>query len=241
MKKTLVQIGAFLTLSLALGAAGVELGFFQGASPAIAIPYDSLELPPVVEGAANNPASLIAVGFVPTFEELTNGETIIDSEKEWKQVWRRLFGGTPYNTVGVSFNTHFVVLMGAGLTSSSVSFGISSVEQFEATFKSPDWFFGDSVVPKLAITSTTVFPGVQQDPEVKPPPYYHLSAVAIPIEFKADILSTADSWRCRKERRRQFREGAVGAADFGVTEMVPGAATGLSPRQTLMRFSRIVI
>jgi hypothetical protein len=185
-KKALAFIAAAALLT-GLAAGPAAFSVFQGGTAGTPIPFDPIALPKVVVGPLNNPASLSSIAFVPTFDDLTGGETVIRNEAQWRQVWRRLFNGTPFDPSLVEFETHFVVLMGGGLMDSGISFNITSVEQFDATFSSPDWFFGDSIVPKLAISSTTVLPGVQQDPETAPPPFYHLSAVKIPVEFRADV------------------------------------------------------
>jgi hypothetical protein len=185
-KKAFAFIAAAALLT-GLAAGPVAFSVFQGGTTGTPIPFDPIPLPEVVVGPLNDPAPLSSIAFVPTFDHLTGSETVIRTEAEWRQVWRRLFNGTPYDPSLVDFQTHFVVLMGGGLMSPVISFSITSVEQFEATFSSPDWFFGDSIVPKLAISSTTVFPGVKPDPDVVGPPFHHLSAVKIPIEFEADV------------------------------------------------------
>lgn len=183
--RTLGLVSGAVALTL---AAGPLATIFQGASPGAPVAFEPLALPTVVVGPLNDLPSLASQPFTPSFDELTSGETIITTPEQWRHVWRRLFAGEPLDPSLVDFDSEFVVLMGGGFMDSTVGFSITSVEQFEATFAGFDWFPGDAVEQKLAIVATTVFPGVQPDPDVVPPPFHHVAAVKIPRELEADIL-----------------------------------------------------
>ena len=170
-RKPLILVLFLVTLSGVVGAVALQASSsFLGAPAGVPVASQLLTLPPVSGGPALRPRH----PFEPTFDELTSGETVVTSEKQWRVVRQLLFpagGSFPK----VNFEREFVVIMGGGLMSVG-DFEISSVERVDASWAS---FFGGSIVdPHLAVTATTLLPGVA--PPVPPPPTYRVSAVRIP-------------------------------------------------------------
>jgi hypothetical protein len=156
---------------------------FEGAGNGTPVEFLHLPLPEVAEGPFNEPANLNP--FEPTFAQLTTGNTVIRSEAQLKRVWRRLFA-TPYDASLVDFDTHFVILVGAGQIANG-SIEVTSVEQFEAVFEQPEWFGSPAVETKLAVTATVTLGGAFPDPKLFPP-IYRLDAVAVDRGVEADII-----------------------------------------------------
>ena len=144
--------------------------------------FEFLPLPPVVLGSHNDPATVHTCAFVPTFDELISGETLITNEAQIKHIWRRLFAA-PYDSRFVDFEQDFVVLMGGGFLHPMYEFRISSVELFEVTFETE--FLETFVDSSLAIAGTTYLPG-PPPPEMDPIP--HLSAVRISRQFLGNAV-----------------------------------------------------
>jgi hypothetical protein len=113
----------------------------------------------------------------PSTERIIEGELIIETEAQMRDVWARVFT-QPYDATLFDFNDDFVVWMGGGLQAAGVAFSISTVEWVEATYDNPGFLGGvTSVDPLLSTTSTLVLPGVM--PIDPPPPTFRVSAVRV--------------------------------------------------------------
>lgn len=170
---------------------------FLGAGEGLPIPYETLTLPAVIIGPHNDPP-LVADptsrtsdhlipcgdGFIPTFDELVTGETIITNDAAMAHIWNRLFT-TPYDPNLFDFQDTFAVLMGGGLMHPWFGFEISSVEQFESTFTSGTPIPEIYAEPALAIVATTILPGVPPPPKDD---VYKVAAVSIPRAHLDDII-----------------------------------------------------
>ncbi len=155
---------------------------FVGADAGFPVAFSILNLPPVVVGSFNDPASLSP--FEPSFAELTTGNTVIESLAQAQRIWRRLFA-QPFDASSVDFNDQFIVLVGAGALVNSF-LEITSVEQFTATFEDPFRFGGPVDEPKLAVISTLTIGGAHPDPKILPT--FQLAAVAISRDVESDII-----------------------------------------------------
>ncbi len=189
----------FTIVSLVLAAGALAAGApfyssFLGASAGLPVSFAPLDLPPVavqlpatvsVSGGAVVRLAAVGGAFDPDLQTLLEGNTVIRTEKQMRQVWKQLFA-VPYDSSLFDFSDSFVVLMGGGVVANG-SFTISDVEQVDAQWTSVGGH-GDpeETLPFLAVTATTFFSGVQQqDP---PPPTQRLSAVRIPNDLGDDVV-----------------------------------------------------
>lgn len=181
MRRKTLTLGLSL-LALTGIASAITLQFstsFLSAPAGVSIPSAPLTLPPVTGSPS---IGGVPGPFGPSFSQLVNEQTVITTEAQWQSVWRRLFG-TQRPFQKVNFNQEAIVLMGGGLMTIE-SFSISSVERVDASWNS---FFGGSVTdPFLAVTSTTLIPGVA--PPMFPPPTYRVAAVRIPRAELSEVV-----------------------------------------------------
>lgn len=182
-----------LSVMLALGGSAIAVcaaafSSFLSAGAGSAVPFETVALPPVSlgGGAPGLRSVLLPSPFNPSKDTLLNGQLVITSAAQMQVVWNQLFSA-PYNPALFDFQNTFVVLMGAGLQQSGVSFGISSVEVVTASYSDLGGFGGGTADdPFLSVTSTTFFPGTQQSEP--PPPAYLVSAVKVSKALQDDVV-----------------------------------------------------
>lgn len=176
-------LAGFAATATALGA-GIASSF-ASAPAGVPVASSVVELPPV------NPrrplATSVAVPasgpFAPSLSELLQGETVITTDAQMQAVWKQLFD-VPYDAGLFDFGADFVVLMGNGKMQLG-SFSISSVERVDAEYDSL-LFFGNEIDPFVAVTATTVLPGIL--PIELPPPTWRVSAVRVPLASLDDVV-----------------------------------------------------
>lgn len=186
----LVVLGSVATLAL---AATFMPSSFLGAGPGTAVPFEPVALPQAV-ASPHVPASagsglLLGLSFksafTPSLEQLLQGETVITTDKQMREVWRLLFA-EPYDPGLFDFEDSFVVLMGGGQIANG-SFDIGAVERVQAEYSEPAGLGGDTATEIfLSVTATTFLSGVS--PEDPPPPSWRLSAVRIPRDALDDVV-----------------------------------------------------
>ena len=188
-----MQLIALLASAVVLaGAATLADSYFLGAGPGAAVPFEAVALPQVPgtllpsAGAAGTLQILpLKSAFSPTLHQLLEGETVITTEKQMREVWHKLFAET-YDASQFDFDESFVVLMGGGSLANG-SFDISAVEQVQADFSEPGGPGGGTATESfLSLTATTFLPGVQ--PVDPPSATWRLSAVKIPRELPDDVV-----------------------------------------------------
>jgi hypothetical protein len=183
-----------LTASTAAVAVAATLSpFFLGAPAGIDVPFETVALPvpePMPPGIdlADVPffeAATVRSPFTPSLHRLLEGESLITSERQMREVWRRLFS-VPYDASQFDFSTTFVVFMGGGAIANG-SFDISAVELVEASYASPGGQDGDpSTETFLSVTATTFQSGVH--PEDPPAATWHVSAVKVSRALLDDVV-----------------------------------------------------
>src|SRR5688572_8632405 len=169
MRRTVLVVAlGMLTAAAAVAATG-SLLFFLGATEGSSVPFVFVALPtpnPQLVGIPLFPALTGRSAFTPTLHQLLEGETTITTDKQMREVWRRLFD-VPYDASQFDFSSTFVVLMGGGVIANG-SFDISAVEQVQASYANPGGPDGDPAMELfLSVTSTTFLSGVQP---MDPPP-----------------------------------------------------------------------
>ena len=168
-------------------AAARSWAYFLGASEGVAVPFETVALPVPAPDGNDLPRQVrasAASAFAPRLEQLLEGEIVIETERQMREVWARLFD-VPYDASLFDFGETFVVLMGGG-TLAFGSFDIAAVEQVDATYATPGGFGDRETETFLSVTATTFLPGVMpQDP---PPPQWHVSAVNVARELLDDIV-----------------------------------------------------
>jgi hypothetical protein len=193
MRRTLlplVLIGSVATLAF---AATLLPSSFLGAGAGTDVPFEPVALPqnviaphaPLSIGPGLLPTLAFKSAFTPTQEQLLQGDTVITTEKQMREVWHLLFA-EPYDATLFDFTDSFVVLMGGGQIANG-SFDISAVEQVQAEYSQPGGPGGDTTSENfLSVTSTTFLSGVQ--PEDPPGSTWRLSAVRIPRDQLDDVV-----------------------------------------------------
>ena len=185
----LVVIGPVSALAL---AATFLPSSFLGAGPGTAVPFEPVALPATVaspHAPASSSGLLLGLSFksafTPSIEQLLQGETIITTDKQMREVWHLLFA-EPYDPSLFDFANSFVVLMGGGQVANG-SFDISAVERVQAEYSEPGGPGGDTTTEIfLSVTATTFLSGVQpQDPPLST---WRLSAVRIPRDELDDVV-----------------------------------------------------
>lgn len=156
---------------------------FLGGSQGTAVEWESIPLPPVVEGSFNDPPPTMLNAFTPSFQQLLTGHTVIVSDAQMRQVWRRLFQ-TPYNASLFDFEDTFVILVGGGSMHPFFGFAITDVESFQASF-SPVFFDGNTEETALAVRVVTTYTGI---PPPKMDPEWKLVAVKVPREYLNAVI-----------------------------------------------------
>jgi len=187
LRKPLALCAAATLTVAATAASAVLSGSFDGAPAGVAVPFTTISLPPVKVKSAVGPfkASFVSTNaWSPTLSELLNGETVITTQAQMKDVWTRLFA-TPYDPSQFDFANEFVVLMGGGSTPLA-TFAISCVERVDAEYDDFFLFGGTATDPFLAVTSTLTLPGILPDP--LPPPVQLVSAVKVDRVHLDDVV-----------------------------------------------------
>lgn len=183
---------SLIAASAALCLAATGWGsYFLGAGPGTALPFESVTLPQTT-GAPHPDAGpgllqMLSVksAFSPTLHELLEGQTVITTDAQMREVWRRLFV-QPYDAAQFDFESSFVVLMGGGSIANG-SFDITAVERVDAEYAEPAGpGGGEGDESFLSVTATTFLSGVQ--PVDPPPAQWRLSAVKIPRELLDDVV-----------------------------------------------------
>jgi hypothetical protein len=186
-----VAIAVAAAALAATGVAAVVGGFssFLGAPAGVPIPYQLVPLPDVavqrdfVPSISAASALLPMVGLAqvkgspwqPKLSELLNGNTVVTTEAQMRDVWKRLFA-EPYPDALFDFDQDFVVFAGGGQTQLA-SFSISSIERVDAEY-APAPGFGSFPTSErfLSVTTTHVLPGAfPQDP----PPFHYVVSAAV--------------------------------------------------------------
>jgi hypothetical protein len=185
----LAAIGSIATLAL---AATFLPSSFLGAGAGSAVPFETVALPQnviVPHGSGSGPGLLQALSFksafTPSMEQLLQGNTVITTDKQMREVWHQLFA-EPYDASLFDFANSFVVLMGGGQIANG-TFDITAVEQVQAEYSELGGPGGDTTAETfLSVTSTTFLSGVQ--PEDPPSSTWRLSAVRIPRDVLDDVV-----------------------------------------------------
>jgi hypothetical protein len=186
----LVVIGSVATLAV---AATLLPSSFLGAGPGTDVPFEPIALPqsvtaphgPVSAGPGLLQTLAFKSAFTPSQEQLMQGDTVITTEKQMREVWHLLFA-EPYDPTLFDFGSSFVVLMGGGQIANG-TFDISAVEVVQAEYSQPGGPGGDTTAETfLSVTSTTFLSGVQ--PEDPPSSTWRLSAVRIPRDQLDDVV-----------------------------------------------------
>ena len=171
-----------------VSARGPTTSAFLGASPGVAVPFETVPLPPVPNPFPVSYPFITAIGsrgpFDPTFEQFVTGDFVIRTEAQMRFVWQTLFN-VPYKGKLFDFDSSFVVLMGDGLSDPSFGFDICHVETFDATFANVNKFDEPTIQPGLVVVGVTFLPGPPPPPA---DPIYHVAAVKISNQFFSDIL-----------------------------------------------------
>jgi hypothetical protein len=158
---------------------------FLGAPPGVPVAWQDVPLPAVVVGPYNDPAVALASPFTPTFEQLVTRHSVIENLDQWRHVWRRLYHGVPFNPNLVTFDTHFVLLVGGGLQHPFFGFAINDVEETIGEFEPVMPFKEPAQEPALAVRVVLTYPG-------PPPPKmeyeWRVVAAAIPREHLEPII-----------------------------------------------------
>lgn len=190
-RRPLLASAVVLALAGSAFAAYAAFSSFLGAPAGVAVAFTEVALPVVDKTPPAVPPKPVAAksAFAPKFDDLVNGNTVITTEKQMKEVWRALFK-TPYDATLFDFQNDFVVMMGGGAMSLG-GFGISSVESVDAQWSDAGGFggFGGgsfAVEPFLAVTSTLFLPGVM--PIDPPSPTWRVSAVRVSKSAFADVV-----------------------------------------------------
>lgn len=186
MSRRLLPLALLATLTAGAAlAAGLGSSGFLGAPAGTLVTATPVTLPAVGAGPSVFFSSLKSP-FMPTFEELTTGETVITNDRQMRAVWRQLFQ-VPYDASLFDFQQDFVILMGGGQLTTG-SFAISSVERVDAEWQT--FFQFTAVNPFLAVTGTTTLPGIL--PPDPPPPTWRVSAVRVPRTELDDVVFNRD-------------------------------------------------
>jgi len=181
----LALIGSIATLAV---AATLARSSFLGAGPGSELSFDTVALPQDVlapHGSGQPQLLPFKSAFTPSQEQLLQGDTVITTDKQMREVWHQLFA-EPYDASLFDFDDSFVVLMGGGQITNG-SFDISAVEQVQAEYSQPGGPGGDTTAETfLSVTSTTFLSGVQ--PADPPSATWRLSAVRIPRDELDDVV-----------------------------------------------------
>jgi len=192
MRRSLLAVLLASTAAVTL-AATLAPGYFLGAGPGTDVLFETVALPAVVTAHATVLPALPALfqsvsiksAFSPTLHQLLEGQTVITTDKQMREVWSRLFA-EPYDASQFDFANTFVVLMGGGSIANG-SFDISAVESVQADYSEPAGPGGDSATETfLSVTATTFLNGVQ--PVDPPPAMWRVSAVKIARDQLDDVV-----------------------------------------------------
>lgn len=196
----LVLVGAAVAGAATAALIGAASSFLS-APAGQPVPFQVVDLPPVklptvalAPRAASSISGATGVTFwqfvapdawQPPIDQLVNGDTVIETEDQMRDVWSRLFKPA-YDPTLFDFDSDFVVLMGGGALQVG-SFGISAVERVDAQYSIP--LFAPPAAqndPFLSVTGTHVWPGAfPQDP---PPAQYVVSAVRVSKDGLDDVV-----------------------------------------------------
>jgi len=189
MRRPLLLAAAIASTAALALAATLGFSYFLGAGSGSEVPFEYVALPQST-AAPTTGSSLLQVlpiksAFSPSLNQLLEGETIITTDKQMREVWHKLFA-EPYDAGQFDFQASFVVLMGGGSIENG-SFDITAVELVEAQYSEPAGPGGGTATENfLSVVATTFLSGVQQqDP---PPASWRLSAVKIPLDQLDDVV-----------------------------------------------------
>jgi hypothetical protein len=146
----------------------------------ISIGFSRIVLPsvkPDVTEDSGDPAATGPSAWRPSLERLLNGNTVIQTEAQMRDVWSQLFS-EDFDGKLFDFRSTFVVLMGSSRLQLGFSFDISAAEQIIAKYQD------GSEQSFLSITADITPPGA-------PPPVssvFLLSAVGISRAFLGDVV-----------------------------------------------------
>jgi len=189
MRRTPLAVALTALATTAAVAATRSAGFFLGAGAGCGVPFEPVALPE----PALPPQSLdlpllktftVRSPFTPTLHQLLEGETLVTTDRQMREIWRRLFR-EPYDAAQFDFESSFVVFMGGG-TIANGSFDISAVEQVEASYADPGGFDGRATEAFLSVTATTFLSGVQ--PLEPPPASWRVSAVKVSRALRDHVV-----------------------------------------------------
>ncbi len=168
-----------------LGApAGQPVAFAQVTLPPVALPTVALArdgiVPATFSGSATGSTPSLSLWpfgsptWAPPLTQLLNGNTVITTQAQMRDVWKRLFN-QPFDASLFDFEQDVVLLMGGGQQQLG-TFDISSVESVAAEYAEP-LGGGPAIDPLLSVTATTVYPGAF--PKDPPPFTWRVSAVRV--------------------------------------------------------------
>ncbi|HZJ71413.1 MAG TPA: hypothetical protein VFF36_10825 [Planctomycetota bacterium] len=197
MRRPLSIVALIVSAAAVSVAATVLPAYFLGAGPGTDVPFEAVSLPQTFVGALSPSDPLSSGGltllpglslksaFAPSLHQLLEGETVITTDKQMREVWHRLFS-EPYDAAQFDFGQTFVVLMGGGSIANG-SFDVSAVELVQAEYAEPGGPGGGTATESfLSVTATTFLSGVQ--PVDPPPAQWRLSAVKIARELLDDVV-----------------------------------------------------
>ena len=189
MRRPVLVVALVLSTAAVAVAARVSSSFFLGAAAGNGVPFETVSLPVPDPGTqAGDPpfeTARVRSPFTPPLQRLLEGETIITTDKQMREVWSRLFS-EPYDASQFDFASTFVVLMGGGSIANG-TFDISAVEQVVASYANPGGADGDPASETfLSVTATTFLSGVQ--PKDPPSPSWHVAAVKVARDLLDDVV-----------------------------------------------------
>jgi len=193
MRRTALVVVLTMSTAAVAIAATLSAPFFLGAPAGNGVPFKAVALPQPnpgpdvfdVPGLPLFQALTLKSAFTPPLQQLLDGETIITTDKQMREVWGRLFS-VPYDASQFDFHSTFVVLMGGGSISNG-SFDISAVEQVEANYSNPGGDGGEVVTETfLSVTATTFLSGVQ--PKNPPTAAWRVAAVKVSRSLFDDVV-----------------------------------------------------
>lgn len=193
MRRTALVVALSMATATAAIAATLSAAFFLGAPAGSCVPFEVVALPPPIPAPplSNLPPLppyrpfTLHGPFTPPLHQLLEGDTLITTEKQMREVWGRLFSA-PYAAAQFDFRSSFVVLMGGGSIANG-TFDISAVEQIEASYANPGGLNGPTATEAfLSVTATTFLSGVQ--PQEPPPPTWRVAAVKISRALLDDVV-----------------------------------------------------
>jgi hypothetical protein len=192
MRHPVLLLASIVTTAAVTVAATLAPAYFLGAGPGTALPFETVALPRTFASPSlpGGPGLLlhalpILSAFSPTEQQLLEGETVITTDKQMREVWHRLFAA-PYDASQFDFTSSFVVLMGGGSIVNG-SFDITAVEAVQADYAEPGGPGGGTATETfLSVTATTFLSGVQ--PVDPPSATTQVSAVKIARDQLDDIV-----------------------------------------------------